>query len=132
MRSTGRSLVRLRASALVVVPSNRGSRDRVATLRRVCHTSTDMARPARAVPLRIGPQGRVVIPAELRRTLEIQPGETLMAHVEADRLVIERREQILERLRGELRGTVPAGMSMVDELIAERRAEARREAADLG
>ncbi|HEX2160276.1 MAG TPA: AbrB/MazE/SpoVT family DNA-binding domain-containing protein [Thermoleophilaceae bacterium] len=91
-----------------------------------------MARRARAVPLRIGPQGRVVIPAEMRRTLEIQPGETLMAHVEEDRLVIERREQILERLRGELRGTTPAGTSMVNELIAERRAEARREAAEHG
>jgi bifunctional DNA-binding transcriptional regulator/antitoxin component of YhaV-PrlF toxin-antitoxin module len=68
----------------------------------------------------------------MRRTLEIQPGETLMAHVEEDRLVIERREQILERLRGELRGTTPAGTSMVDELIAERRAEARREAAEHG
>jgi len=74
----------------------------------------------------------VVIPAEMRRTLEIQPGETLMAHVEDDRLVLERREQILERLRGELRGTTPAGTSMVDELIAERRAEARREAAEHG
>jgi len=55
-----------------------------------------------------------------------------MAHVEEDRLVLERREQILERLRGELRGTAPAGTSMVDELIAERRAEARREAAEHG
>lgn len=74
----------------------------------------------------------MVIPAEMRRILEIQPGETLMAHVEEDRLVLERREQILERLRGELRGTAPAGTSMVEELIAERRAEARREAAEHG
>lgn len=108
------------------------SLDLVATPKHVCHNSIYMARPARAVPLRIGPQGRVVIPAEMRRTLEIQPGETLMAHVEEDRLVLERREQILERLRDELRGTTPAGTSMVDELIAERRAEARREAAEHG
>src|SRR5262249_55888693 len=95
----------------------------------MCHTAIDMARP-RAVALRIGPQGRVVIPAEMRRALEIEPGETLMAHVESDRLVLERREQILGRLRGELRGTVSEGVSMVDELIAERRAEAEREAAE--
>lgn len=109
-----------------------GSLGPVATSRSICHTSSYMARSARAVPLRIGPQGRVVIPAEMRRILEIQPGETLMAHVEEDRLVLERREQILERLRGELRGTAPAGTSMVEELIAERRAEARREAAEHG
>lgn len=63
----------------------------------------------------------------MRRELEIEPGETLMAHVESHRLVLERREQILERLRSEVRGTVSPGSSVVDELIAERRAEARRE-----
>jgi AbrB family looped-hinge helix DNA binding protein len=89
-----------------------------------------MAHASRAVPLRIGPQGRVVIPAEIRRELEIEPGETLMAHVESHRLVLERRGQILERLRNELRGARPKGRSAVDELIAERRAEARREAAE--
>jgi hypothetical protein len=68
----------------------------------------------------------------MRRELEIEPGETLMAHVESRRLVLERREQILERLRGELRGTIPKGASVVDELIAERRAEAQREAAERG
>jgi hypothetical protein len=55
-----------------------------------------------------------------------------MAHVEGERLVLERREQILERLRRELRGATPEGGSMVDELIAERRAEARREAGEHG
>ncbi len=89
-----------------------------------------MARSQRAVPLRIGPQGRVVIPAEMRRELELEPGETLMAHVEERRLVLERREEILERLRGEVRGGRRKGKSAVDELIAERRAEAKREAAE--
>jgi AbrB family looped-hinge helix DNA binding protein len=85
---------------------------------------------ARAVPLRIGPQGRVVIPAELRRELGLEPGETLMARVDSGRLVLERRGEILSRLRSELREATPPGTSMVDELIAERRAEARREAAE--
>ena len=66
----------------------------------------------------------------MRRELELEPGETMMAHVESNRLVLERRDQILERLRGELRSTLPVGKSAVDELIAERRAEARREAAE--
>jgi hypothetical protein len=66
----------------------------------------------------------------MRRELEIEPGETLVASVQANRLVLERRGQILERLRDELRDAVPDGVSMVDELIAERREEARREAAE--
>lgn len=71
-----------------------------------------------------------MIPAELRRELEIEPGETLMARVESHRLVLERREEILARLRSEVRAARPRGRSAVDELIAERRAEARREAAE--
>jgi PIN domain nuclease of toxin-antitoxin system len=43
--------------------------------------------------------------------------------------VLEPRGEILERLRSEVRGARPKGRSAVDELIAERRAEARREAA---
>jgi AbrB family looped-hinge helix DNA binding protein len=89
-----------------------------------------MARRSKAIPLRVGPQGRVVIPAELRRELGIEPGETLMVHVESDQLVIERREQILKRLRRELHGTATDGASVVDELISERRGEARREATE--
>jgi AbrB family looped-hinge helix DNA binding protein len=90
-----------------------------------------MAHQARSVPLRIGPQGRVVIPADLRRELGLEPGETLMAHVESGRLVLEPRREILARLRSELRAATPSGTSMVDELLAERRREARREAAEL-
>jgi bifunctional DNA-binding transcriptional regulator/antitoxin component of YhaV-PrlF toxin-antitoxin module len=72
-----------------------------------------------------------VIPAELRRELGIEPGETLMAHVESGRLVLERRGEILTRLRSELRAATQPGTSMVDELLAERRREVRREAAEL-
>jgi len=72
----------------------------------------------------------VVIPVELRRELGIEPGETLMAHVESGRLVLERRGEILNRLRSELRAATQPGTSMVDELLAERRREARREAAE--
>jgi len=90
-----------------------------------------MARYARSFALRIGPQGRVVIPAELRRELGLEPGETLVARVESRRLVLERGGEILARLRSELRDATRPGTSMVDELLTERRREARREAAEL-
>ncbi len=90
-----------------------------------------MARPSQAFSLRIGPQGRIVIPVELRRELGLEPGETLVAHVESRRLVLERRGEILDRLRSELRGAKRPGTSAVDELLAERRREARREAGEL-
>jgi AbrB family looped-hinge helix DNA binding protein len=74
----------------------------------------------------VGPQGRLVIPASLRRRLSIEPGEVLIARAEEDRLVLERRKAILARLRQRLR-VVPTDVSLVDELIAERRKEAERE-----
>jgi bifunctional DNA-binding transcriptional regulator/antitoxin component of YhaV-PrlF toxin-antitoxin module len=72
-----------------------------------------------------------VIPVELRRELGLEPGETLIARVESRRLVLERGGEILARLRSELREATPSGTSVVDELLAERRRDARREAAEL-
>jgi len=50
-----------------------------------------------------------------------------MARVEGDGIVLEPRAAALRRLR-ELFAHVPRDVSLVDELIAERREEARREA----
>lgn len=78
--------------------------------------------------VRLGPQGRLVIPAALRRSLGLQPGDELVAWAEGDRLVLERREAVLAGLHGMF--SAPAGV--VDRLIAERREEAAREEAEPG
>jgi AbrB family looped-hinge helix DNA binding protein len=80
----------------------------------------------RTIEVTVGPQGRLVVPAPLRRQLGIKPGDVLVARAEEDRLVLERREAVLARIRRRL-AVVPADVSMVDELIAERRGEAKRE-----
>ncbi len=74
----------------------------------------------------IGPQGRLVVPVELRRRLGIETGDVLVARADDDRIVLERRDAILARIRRRL-APGPGEASMVDELIAERRAEAARE-----
>lgn len=79
-----------------------------------------------AIQVTVGPQGRVVVPAPLRRRLGIEAGDVLVARAEEDRLVLERREAILRRIRSRF-ASVPKGVSLVDELIAERREEAKRE-----
>lgn len=76
--------------------------------------------------LRLGRQGRLVIPAELRRKLGLNDGDELVAHDEDGRLVIEPRSAVLTRIRRRLR-TLPSEVSLVDDLLAERRREARRE-----
>ncbi|MEZ5311261.1 MAG: AbrB/MazE/SpoVT family DNA-binding domain-containing protein [Microthrixaceae bacterium] len=69
-------------------------------------------------------QGRIVIPVAMRNRLGLKPGEALHLFLSGSRLVIERPEDALGRLRGMAAG-VPSTRSLVDELIAERRAEAR-------
>ena len=81
----------------------------------------------KTVQVRVGPQGRIVIPAQFREALDIHPGQILIARAEDGRLVLEKREQILARVQSWF-AQVPREISLVDELIAERREEARKEA----
>jgi AbrB family looped-hinge helix DNA binding protein len=79
-----------------------------------------------AIEVTVGPQGRLVVPAALRRRLGLQAGDVLLARAEEDRLVLERRGAVLARLRGRF-AHVPANVSLADELLAQRREEAKRE-----
>jgi AbrB family looped-hinge helix DNA binding protein len=71
-------------------------------------------------------QGRVVIPASLRRALGFQAGDVLVARKEDDRLVLEKAETIKRRIHARF-ADVPKQVSLAEELIAERREEASRE-----
>ena len=77
--------------------------------------------------VRVGPQGRVVIPAGIRRALSIGVGDAMVARVIEGRIVLEKRADVLSRAKGRFAG-VGDGVSLADELISERREEARREA----
>ena len=51
-----------------------------------------------------------------------------MARVEGEGIVLEPRSAAIRRLQELVTAVVPRDVSLVDELIAERREEARREA----
>lgn len=76
--------------------------------------------------VQVSAQGRLVIPAALRKALGLKPGDRLIARQEGESLVLERREVIEQRL-WQMFGQIPKDVSLVDELIAERREAARRE-----
>ncbi len=84
-----------------------------------------MARGERST-VTLGRQGRIVIPAATRRRLDIRPGDQLNLSEEDGQLVLETRAAAAAKARGMLKH-LATDVSVVDELIAERREEARRE-----
>ena len=92
------------------------------------HAECEMADEPTSLRIHLGPQGRIVIPAHFRRAMGIEAGEPLVATLEGEgRLVIETRKAAWESFLRLFEG-IPKEADLVGELIAERRAEARREA----
>jgi bifunctional DNA-binding transcriptional regulator/antitoxin component of YhaV-PrlF toxin-antitoxin module len=75
----------------------------------------------------LGEGGRLVIPASYRRVLSWNEGEDLILRLEDGELRILTPQQGLNRAQALVREHVPAGRSLADELIAERRQEASDE-----
>ncbi len=73
----------------------------------------------------LGKNGRLVIPAPFRRALGIDSGDELLLTLEGGQLRITTREHAVARAQEAVRGRVRDGASLADELIEERRAEAR-------
>jgi len=85
----------------------------------------------RSVPyarLKIDSAGRIVIPAEMRAAMMVKPGDTVTAEVIEGVFRIISPQVALKCAQAAARKIIPPGVSLVDELIAERREEARREA----
>ncbi len=83
--------------------------------------------PAERYTITLGERGRLVLPAQLRRRLDLHPGDRLIVTTDAEggfHVVLAREQARL--LYGLYRDLAP-GRSLADELIAERREEARRE-----
>ncbi|MGA2727312.1 MAG: AbrB/MazE/SpoVT family DNA-binding domain-containing protein [Terracidiphilus sp.] len=77
--------------------------------------------------IRINENGRVVIPASVRKALGIQPGDELVMRVEEDEIRITTLKRRIERAQNHVRKFAKPGASLVDELIAMRREAANRE-----
>ena len=91
--------------------------------------------PAPAAPtmhehVELGAGGRLVIPAKMRAALGMAVGDRLNVRLEGSELRIYTYKEGLRRVQEMMQGLVPEGVSLVDELIAERRREAAKEQAD--
>lgn len=71
--------------------------------------------------------GRLVIPAGMRAEIGLPEGGRVVARVENGAVILEPFEIALHRARRLVRRYVPEGVSLADELIADRHAAAGHE-----
>lgn len=76
------------------------------------------------------PQGRVLLPAPVRRQLGLEKGDELLLEIDDDGRVALATAELAWRRAQSLFDGVSRDSSVVDELLAERRAEAARETQD--
>ncbi|MFO0900520.1 MAG: AbrB/MazE/SpoVT family DNA-binding domain-containing protein [Pirellulales bacterium] len=76
---------------------------------------------------KVDPSGRIVIPAELRVRLGIAEGDELIVASDGAQVVVKTPDQALREVQTYFAGLVPPGVSLVDELLRERREDAARE-----
>jgi AbrB family looped-hinge helix DNA binding protein len=79
------------------------------------------------VRVRVSEKGRLVIPAQFREALGIEPGDVVEVRLEDNGLRVATMEQRLRDVRRRLKKVFGPGRSLSEELIAERREAARRE-----
>jgi AbrB family looped-hinge helix DNA binding protein len=71
--------------------------------------------------------GRIVIPSSFRRALGIEAGDELVLRLEEDELRITTQRLRLAKAKALVRRHIAPDVSLVDELIEERREAAKRE-----
>jgi len=78
------------------------------------------------IAMKMSEGGRVVIPAEIRRALGVKDGDTVLWELLDGEARLSTRRERMRRAQALVREYVPAELSLVDELINERRAESER------
>lgn len=72
--------------------------------------------------------GRLQIPTEMRRMLDLKDGDKVVLLLDGGQLIVRPYSEVIRRIQERLAPYMPAdGVSLADELIAERRAESERE-----
>jgi len=76
---------------------------------------------------KITPGGRLVIPARHRKALGLKTGDEVLLRLVDGELRILSQAEAVKRAQAMVKKHVKRGRSLVDELLRERRLEARRE-----
>jgi bifunctional DNA-binding transcriptional regulator/antitoxin component of YhaV-PrlF toxin-antitoxin module len=78
--------------------------------------------------LLLGPKGRVLFPADLRKALGLDEGDVITAWLRDGELRMHSHRHGLRKIQEEARAMPSSAVSASEELIAERRAESAKDA----
>lgn len=82
---------------------------------------------AQTFHVRITDGRRIVLPPELCHSLSVGVGDTMVVRLEDNHVTLDSVERTIDRFQQLVADRVPAGTSLVDELIADRTLAAQRE-----
>ena len=71
----------------------------------------------------IGKGGRITLPAGMRKTLQIDTGDSVVLRLEGDAVLVIPLRQAVRLAQEKVRQYIPEGTSLVEELIQARREE---------
>jgi len=81
-----------------------------------------------AFTVKIDGSGRILLPAKVRKELKLKKGSALIARVDEQKLVLNTRAEALRQAQEVFSRYRPKGGKLLsDEIIEDRRREARRE-----
>jgi AbrB family looped-hinge helix DNA binding protein len=74
--------------------------------------------------IKIGEEGRIVLPLDWRKAVHARPGDELVIRVNDDGLTVSTVQQSIQRFQKLVALHIPPEIDLVDELIRERREDA--------
>jgi AbrB family looped-hinge helix DNA binding protein len=95
---------------------------------RISPSTAAVAGQELSATVRLGPGGRVVIPADMRESMGLAQGDEMVAHLENGRLTLVTANETVRQLQEAMALLVPEGVSLAGDLIADRRREAALDA----
>jgi len=78
------------------------------------------------IKTKLGKGGRIVIPAQYRKTLKLEPGDEVILVMEDGEVRLLTPQRAVQRAQALVRRYIPPGRSLVKELLQERHEEATR------
>jgi bifunctional DNA-binding transcriptional regulator/antitoxin component of YhaV-PrlF toxin-antitoxin module len=80
--------------------------------------------------VKVDGSGRILLPARLRKQMKLRKDSTLIGSLKKQQLVLKTRDDVIREVQEFFSKRRPAGVLWSDEIIEDRRREARRELDD--